>query len=448
VIEVLTTGSSTEESLIGTSSSEVGTKLNLPLYLSFHSEIFVEACKSNRTACVRSKEAIAPSPEVLANVIGYVKASNTTAGVRFGSGLAISLDAQTLAVGSPFEMSNATGVNGDQSNSSISSAGAVYVFKRNNNTWVQEAYLKASNTGSAGAQFGTKLSISPDGNTLVTGAGGERSCATGVNGDQSNTSCSNSGAVYVFKRANGDWTQEAYLKSSHTSAMMGFGRMVKLSSDGKTLAIGAPLERSCSTGVNGDPANTGCTQAGSAYIFNETNGVWSQSAYIKPAHTTAGARFGWMLDLSSDGKTLVIGAHQEGSCSTGINGDATDTACANAGAVSVFTLTNNTWAQQAYIKASNTAGGNLFGANLILSSDAQFLAVGSTGEDSASIGIGGDQTDTSSTNSGAVYLFKRISNTWEQQAYIKASNTEDEDSFGASLAFSADDKYLAIGGDQ
>lgn len=74
----------------------------------------------------------------------YLKASNVDANDQFGYSVAISGD--TAVVAARGEDSNATGVDGNQSDDSASSAGAVYVFVRSGTTWIQQAYLKASNT--------------------------------------------------------------------------------------------------------------------------------------------------------------------------------------------------------------------------------------------------------------------------------------------------------------
>src|SRR5690606_15546913 len=76
--------------------------------------------------------------------------------------------------------------------------------------------------------------------------------------------------------------------------------------------------------------------------------------YIKASNTDANDWFGWSLDLSADGTTLVVAAPTEDSNATGINGDQTSNTSSNAGAIYVFGLTNGVWEQQAYIKASNT----------------------------------------------------------------------------------------------
>ena len=103
------------------------------------------------------------------------------------------------------------------------------------------------------------------GDTLVVGAAAEDSCATGINGDQVNNNCPDAGAVYVFTRTAGVWSQQAYLKASNTGIDGLFGISVALSGD--TLAVGAPHEDSCATGINGDQTNNGCLGAGAVYVY-------------------------------------------------------------------------------------------------------------------------------------------------------------------------------------
>jgi hypothetical protein len=100
-----------------------------------------------------------------------------------------------VVVGGYLEDSNATGINGDQTDNSALSSGAAYVFVRDGTTWSQQAYLKASNTD-ADDQFGYSVAVSGD--TVVLGAIGEDSKAIGVDGEQTNNSASDAGAAYVF----------------------------------------------------------------------------------------------------------------------------------------------------------------------------------------------------------------------------------------------------------
>jgi hypothetical protein len=82
----------------------------------------------------------------------YIKASNTggpsTGEVGWGDGFgwSVAISGDTMVIGAPDEDSNATGVNGNQTNNSARDSGAAYVFVRDGTNWIQQAYLKASNT--------------------------------------------------------------------------------------------------------------------------------------------------------------------------------------------------------------------------------------------------------------------------------------------------------------
>jgi len=103
-----------------------------------------------------------------------------------------------------------------------------------------------------------------------------------------------------------------------------------------------------------------------------------------------------------------------------------------------------------YFKASNTeAGGDFstehFGFPVTLSKDGYTLAVAAPGEASNAIGVNGNQADNSSPFSGAVYLFRRRGNTWQQQAYIKPGVNAPGGNFGNATALSADGSTLVAG---
>jgi hypothetical protein len=129
----------------------------------------------------------------------------------------------------------------------------------------QQAYIKASNTGS-GDQFGSSVALSGDGNTLVVGAPGEASAATGIGGNQALNTAASAGAVYVYTRSGTAWTQQAYIKASNTGAGDQFGTSVALSSDGNTLAVGAIGEASSATGIGGIQTDNTAASAGAVYV--------------------------------------------------------------------------------------------------------------------------------------------------------------------------------------
>ena len=377
----------------------------------------------------------------------YLKASNTGENNGFGYSVAISADGNTLAVGAFRESANASGINGDETQTDdAAGTGAVYVFTRTDATWSQQAYVKASNPQHF-ALFGHSVSLSADGNTLAVGASGENSGATGINGEQNDTSTISAGAVYVFTRTAAAWSQQTYIKASNTTVDYNFGYRVAISADGLTLAVGSNQDSSAAIGINGDgtddAADINALDSGSAYVFVSDGTTWSQEAYIKASRENGDAQFGSSIAISADGNTLAIGAPNEFGGATGINGDQTDLSQPSSGAVYVFTRAASTWSQLAYVKSSNTNADQGFGSALAMSNDGSTLAVGAPGEASDATGINGDQANLDDAGAGAVYVFTTDGTTWSQQAYVKASNTTAGAAFGSAVALTTDGNVLA-----
>jgi hypothetical protein len=434
----------------------------------------------------------------------YLKASNTMAQnaasryLAFGRAIALSDDGNTLAVGADFESSGAPFVNGNEQDITAFGAGAVYVFVRSSGAWSQQAYVKASdastqshfgisvslsadgnllavgasraakggavyvfarsgstwaqaallNASNTGGGFGDAVALSRDGKYLAVGAPSETSAATGINGNQADTSISGAGAVYVFTSGGGGaWAQQAYVKASNTRQGAVFGSSVAISSDGSTLAVGSSNESSAATGIDGNQADTTATGAGAAYVFVRSGPGWTQQAYVKASNANAGNQnvFFGTVALSGDGNTLAVGAPGECSGSTGINGSESGFAAGNSGAIYVFTRAASMWSQQSYVKASNTRAGATLGSSVALSADGSTLAAGSPGEDSAATGVGGVQSSGALSNAGAAYLFAYGAGGWSQEAYVKASNTRAQSSFGASIAIAGTAPSLVVG---
>jgi hypothetical protein len=267
------------------------------------------------------------------------------------------------------ESSNATGINGNQANNSATFGGASYVYARSGGTWSQQAYLKASNTGSNDF-FGQSVAVSGD--TVVVGARGESSNATGVDGDQSDDSTNSSGAAYVFTRSGSTWSQQAYLKASNTGATDLFGQSVAISGD--SIVVGAYLE------------DGNANDSGAAYVFTRSGSTWSQQAYLKASNPGSNDFFGGSVAIS--GNTIAVGAYGE---------------AVQSGAAYVFTRSGGAWSQQNHLTASNAEGGDNF-ARSVATSDSTMVA-GAIKESSNATGINGNQADNSATNSGAAYVF-------------------------------------------
>ncbi len=326
----------------------------------------------------------------------------------------------------------------------------------------QTAYLKASNAdagdhfgcgGALDGHAGGGVAMSGDGNTIAVGAPHESSSARGVNGNGNNNDLYSSGAVYVYTRTGGGWTQQAYLKAATPGQSDHFGYVVSLSRDGNTLAVSAFWEGGGSRGINGNQADDSIPQSGAVYIFTRAAGRWSQQAYLKASNAGEagegdnfgdGDQFGFSVTLSDDGNTVAVGATSEDSGATGINGNQADNMAQSAGAVYVFARTGASWAQQAYVKPSNTRNGHQFGYAVSLSADGNALAVGSYDEGGGARVVDGPQEQTRN-GSGAVYIFARTGGAWAQRHYLKPSNVEAGDSFGASVSLSDDGNTLLAG---
>jgi hypothetical protein len=345
----------------------------------------------------------------------YLKASSPDEYDEFGYGVAVSGD--TVVVGAPREDSTAKGIGGDQEDDSGRDTGAVFVFDRSGATWRQTAYVKASNTYADpaivpasdplppdGDFFGRSVAISGD--MLAVGASGEKSAATGIDGDQNDTSAPGAGAVYVFRRAGSSWVQESYIKASDTRASASFGMSLAISDD--LLAVGAMY-----AGDNG---------GGAAYLFRRSGPSWVQEASFQDATLVSNDLFGYDVALSGD--TLVVGAIGFG----------------NPGQVYVYRHTGTAWEQEALLQPPD-AGVSAFGLSVALSGDT--LAIGA---------IGG------SDYGGSVYVYQRTGTEWKQEQLLRAPSSTPPDYFGSGVALgdgmllvgSSDDDSAAtgVGGDQ
>ena len=145
------------------------------------------------------------------------------------------------------------------------SAGAVYVWFRENGVWRQQAFIKASNPGE-NDNFGARLMLSGDGNVLAVGSQLEDGSAKGING-KDDDDAEEAGAVYFYTRTAGVWKQVAYVKGSNTEAFDEFGSAMALNRDGSIMVVGARGEDSASKGTHGDPSNNAADEAGAVYVF-------------------------------------------------------------------------------------------------------------------------------------------------------------------------------------
>lgn len=329
----------------------------------------------------------------------YIKSSNSNLVDSFGFSVSLDSDGTTLLVGAPGESSSAQSINGDETDNTGSLSGAAYVFELQNNQWAQTAYLKSTNSDKLDS-FGYDVALSEDGLTAVVGSPGEDSNTTSVNGNEMDNSSDNSGAAYVFIHNGTTWTQDSYLKASNSDSEDQFGHSVDVNSDGTVMAIGAFNEASDSE-INGNESDNSASGAGAAYLFYKSQAGWQQEDYIKAVNSDPSDHFGSDVQLSSNGKALVVGAPNEASSSQGLDGDVQLNDASAAGAVYLFTDVEGTWQQTEYIKSRNTDAGDGFGSAIAISGDGNTLIVGAKDEASD----GSDFNDNSRSGSGAAYIY-------------------------------------------
>jgi hypothetical protein len=248
----------------------------------------------------------------------------------FGQSVSLTEDGKWLAVGAYKEDNAAT------------NSGAAYVFSESGGVWALAKHLSPSGTEGAN-YFGSSVSFSGDGSTLAVGAYGETV-----------DSKSQAGAVYVFSTS--DYTTSHRLDAgayAESSAHLG-RRVVSLSENGKTLAVGADSEDS-----NG-------LDAGAVYVFSESGGVWSSPRRIVASNGEEKDSFGYSVSLSGDGNTLVVGAQREDGAGNGVSQLPNDDQAFNdgAGAAYVYSLISGDWSEQAYLKSLQTDPSSLFGISV------------------------------------------------------------------------------------
>ncbi|TXD35271.1 hypothetical protein FRC96_11370 [Lujinxingia vulgaris] len=266
--------------------------------------------------------------------VGFLKADNASGGDGFGGHVAV--DGTTIAIGAQYEDSTATGVNPTDTTNPEGleyDAGAVYVFsfEPGVSCCTQEAYIKASNTDTRD-RFGYRVELAGD--VLAVNAPIEKSNASGIDAEQMNNG-QQSGAVYVFRRTNGTWAQEAYIKSplnrqGHNPA---FGQGLGLNADGSMLAIGAFLDDSSAVGLNGEEQDWDLPASGAVFLFAFEGGQWTYSAFLKAPNSINGIRYGQDPEFSASGEHLAIGAYHESGNSSGIDGDMNSFGTTRAGAL-------------------------------------------------------------------------------------------------------------------
>jgi uncharacterized protein (TIGR03437 family) len=243
----------------------------------------------------------------------------------------------------------------------------------------------AITTINGGALQGNAVALSADGNTALVG------------GDNDNNSV---GAVWVFNRSSGVWSQQQKLTT--TDSVQEFGMSVALSGDGNTALVGSN------------------SQANAVWVYTRTSGAWEQPQKLRPTGIAGAAQIGYSVALSQDGNTALIGDPADAS---------------GAGAAWVFVRTDGMWSQQ---------GSKLVGAGATgLATQGYSVALSADGNTAISGGpadgfIGG-------TSIGAAWVFTRRNGSWDQGTKL-VGNTTAGVRQGLAVAVSGDGNTALVGG--
>ena len=179
-------------------------------------------------------------------------------------------------------------------------------------------------------------------------------------------------------------------------------RSVAISGDGNTVIVGAP----------GDSSN-----AGGAYVFTRTAGVWSpQGGKLLGTGAVGAAGQGMSVGISADGNTAIVGGPNDAS---------------SLGAAWVFIRSGGVWMQQGTkLVGTGATGGAQQGFSVAMSGDASTALVGGNNDHPA----------------GAMWVFTRVAGMWLQQGnkLVGTGGSAASDQ-GQAVAISADGNTAVVG---
>jgi hypothetical protein len=184
---------------------------------------------------------------------------------EFGYGVALSSDGNTALIGGP---------------SDNKKEGAAWVFTRSSGIWTQQGKKITGLEENGEGRFGWKVALASEGNTAL------------IAGPSDNKDV---GAVWVFTRSEGKWTQQGKkITGLEENGEGWFGYSVALSLEGNIALIGGPGDNK---------------YVGAAWVFARSEGKWTQQGSKLTGEGEIGAGyFGYGVALSSEGNTALIGA--------------------------------------------------------------------------------------------------------------------------------------------
>ncbi len=260
------------------------------------------------------------------------------------------------------------------------------LFQRNGSNWQFVRKLTATVTGGDTAPF-TNGGAAVLGDVMVVGSPTAR--VNNVNG---------AGAVYIFNRVGGVWTDVQRLLPPDTATGRQFGAAIAMTAN--TIVVG-----------DDNKAENGNLNQGAAYVYILSGGVWTFQQKLTASDGAAQDNFAQSLAISSD--SIIVGSPNDDNGAT-----------LNQGSAYIFIRTGATWTQQPRLTATDGAANDRFGRSVAI--DEQAAVVSAPG---AVIG----QT----FGAGAIYTFNRAGGAATQTQKL-VSPEADSLNFGESLALSGE----------
>ncbi len=348
--------------------------------------------------------------------------TTSSPGDRFGYVVDISEDGSTVVVGAP-----------DKKNNNLAKSGSAYVYMRVGaiNSWV-EAHIVPTFTSSfwpsaynAGDEFGTSVSMSADGNTIVVGAP-KAKIYSYYGGGTPGSNFNNAGAAYVFKRSGGtNWAQQTWLPDI-------WG--IKESVSGWTSEF--PW-----TNASQHTTNTGVLFS----YGHAANGYGMASTQIPATGTYMGDRFGNSVNISDDGNTIIVGAPGRSRTYVKTKEENEIENKWGIGTAYIFQFADGSWVEQAHLQASDYEIFDYFGFSTSISSDGNTVMIGAFNDDPTYVDSHGNKSIIQ--NGGSVYIYTRtVDGVWSEKNKITPDVPVTDGAYGASLCLSSDGNTALITG--
>ena len=274
-------------------------------------------------------------------------------------------------------------VGADGGNINNTNTGLAYVFKRSGNTWTQQTKLIPPD-GGGDDLFGFSVSISE--NYAVIGS------------TQNNDVGDDSGSVYIFKHSNNNWSFDSKLTEPNGGANFNFGYSVFIDKN--------QILASSIGGRNLNNVNTGAV-----HIYTLDNSSWIYSQRLNPNDGVSGDRFGASVFL--DNNQIIVGSYFHNNIS---------------GAAYIFSNTGSNWSQDAKLVGSDVVNNDFSSLDVAISGN--YAVISSINDDDLGV------------NSGSAYLFKKVANNWVEELKLLPSDGNVNGKFSSALGFDGVDLII------